>query len=79
MFQREISRVEGGMLAPISNLTPGLQKAQVNHGIREVRVYSLKNFVVPNLFIAIFSDWKSHNNTVKVVIYNKYYMTVFFI
>ncbi|XP_054288920.1 syntenin-1-like [Macrosteles quadrilineatus] len=33
---REMSRLEGGMVAPISNLTQGLQKAQVNHGIREL-------------------------------------------
>jgi len=33
---REVARVEGGMVAPISNLTLGLQKAQVNHGIREL-------------------------------------------
>ncbi|XP_046680004.1 syntenin-1-like [Homalodisca vitripennis] len=33
---RELARTESGMVAPISNLTVGLQRAQVNHGIREL-------------------------------------------
>lgn len=30
------------MVAPISNLTPGLQRAQVTHGIREVSLFRKK-------------------------------------
>ncbi|KAG8279409.1 hypothetical protein J6590_106235 [Homalodisca vitripennis] len=35
-MKRELARTESGMVAPISNLTVGLQRAQVNHGIREL-------------------------------------------
>lgn len=41
-IQRDLSRVNNGMVAPISNLTPGLQRAQVTHGIREVSLFRKK-------------------------------------